>query len=76
MAKNTYWVEFEYRYEYREYGDTWVMLSGRSGWYFNCLKKEMTEKVKKCVKDELLPNSNVRNISVKIVKSYRQGIFG
>ena len=52
MARNTWWVEFTYTYEYWDYdSQTWCSEESYDAGRFHCLKKDIKKEVEEMEND-------------------------
>jgi len=71
MARNTWWVEFEWTYSVKdpdtsEWNEEKDFESGR----FHCTKKKIPDEVRKYVEEELKYENECKDIQIKITDQY------
>ena len=70
MARNTWWVEFTYTYEYWDCeNQAWCPEESYDADRFHCLKKDIKKEVEKWINMELR-GDKIRNLHINIDDQY------
>lgn len=71
MARNTWWVEFEWTYSVKDpETDEWTEEFDFEARRFNCTKKQIPEEVRNFVKYELSFGDEYKDLRIKITDKY------
>ena len=69
--KNTWWVEYQYTYEFKDFEtNDWVEEESFDSGRFKCLKKDIPNEVKKYVEEIELCGENYQNLQIKVLDKY------
>lgn len=71
MARNTWWVEFNWTYHVK-YPDTdeWEEEHDFEAMRFNCIKKDIPKEVRKYVEEEMQYVGEYKDLKIKITDKY------
>ena len=70
MARNTWWVEYEFSYDAKNYEGEWENYTEVEAGRFNCVKKDIKKEVKKYLEEEILDTEEYKNLKIKIIDQY------
>lgn len=68
--QNTWWVDYQYNYEFQDETKEWVKEESFDSGRFKCLKKDIPNVVKEYIEKYELCSEEYRNLQIKVLDKY------